>query len=56
MSVSRPSAHPPARGKNVKTFNNRWDHRLQRQNLFMAFKRVPLSKVVLIVTLGQQYV
>ena len=26
-------------GKNVKTF--RWDHRLQIQNLFMAFKRVP---------------
>ena len=25
--------------KNVKTF--RWDHRLQIQNLFMAFKRVP---------------
>ena len=22
--------------------NLRWDHRLQRQNLFMAFKRVPL--------------
>ena len=27
-------------GKNVKTF--RWDHRLQIQNLFMTFKRVPL--------------
>ena len=25
--------------KNVKTF--RWDQRLQIQNLFMAFKRVP---------------
>ena len=25
--------------KNVKTF--RWDHRLQRQNLFLAVKRVP---------------
>ena len=34
-----PSEHPPVRGKNVKTF--RWDHRLQIQNLFMAFKRVP---------------
>ena len=31
---------PPSRGKkNVKTF--RWDRRLQIQNLFMAFKRVP---------------
>ena len=26
--------YPPVRGENVKTF--RWDHRLQRQNLFMA--------------------
>ena len=33
-------------GENVKTL--RRDHRLQRQNIFMAFKRVP-------VTLGQQY-
>ena len=31
---------PQSRGGNVKTF--RWDHRLQIQNLFMAFKRVPL--------------
>ena len=31
---------PQAGGGNVKTF--RWDHRLQIQNLFMAFKRVPL--------------
>ena len=31
---------PQSGGKNVKTF--RWDHRLQIQNLFMAFKRVPL--------------
>ena len=44
--ISRPSEHPPMtllsiphRGKNVKTL--RWDHRLQTQNLFMAFKRVP---------------
>ena len=29
---------PQSRGKNVKTF--RWDHRLQIQNLFVAFKRV----------------
>ena len=29
-------------GKNVKTF--RWDQRLQIQNPFMAFKRVPRSK------------
>ena len=38
MNASRPSEHPPVRRKNVKTF--RWDHRLQRKNLFMAF-RVP---------------
>ena len=30
---------PQSGGKNVKAF--RWDHRLQIQNLFMAFKRVP---------------
>ena len=29
--------HPPVRGGNVKTFI-RWDHRLQIQNLSMAFK------------------
>ena len=34
-------------GENVKMLS-RWDHRVQRQNIFMAFKRVP-------VTLGQQY-
>ena len=39
LNASRPSEHPPVRGGNVKTF--RWDHRLQIQNLFMAFKRVP---------------
>ena len=38
LNASEPSEHPPARRKNVKTF--RWDHRLQIQNLFMAFKRV----------------
>ena len=38
LNASRPSEHPLVRGKNVKTF--RWDHRLQIQNLFMAFKRV----------------
>ena len=32
--------------ENVKTL--RWDHSLQRQNIFMAFKRIP-------VTLDQQY-
>ena len=31
---------PQSGGKNVKTF--RCDHRLQIQNLFMAFKRVTL--------------
>ena len=40
MNASRPSDHPPVRGGgNVKTF--RWDHRLQRQNLFVVFNRVP---------------
>ena len=36
-------------GKDIKTF--RWDPRLQIQDFFMAFKRVPL----MVVTLGQQY-
>ena len=39
QNAPRPSEHPPSRRKNIKTF--RWDHRLQIQNLFMAFKRVP---------------
>ena len=39
LNASGPSEHPPARGKNVKTF--RWDHNLQIQNFFMAFKQVP---------------
>ena len=41
QNASRPSEHPPpSQGqKNVKTF--RWDRRLQIQNLFMVFKRVP---------------
>ena len=40
QNAPRPSEHPPVRGeKNVKTFI-RWDHRLQIQNLFMAFRRV----------------
>ena len=39
LNASRPSEHPSVRGgKNVKTF--RWAHRLQKQDLFMAFKRV----------------
>ena len=42
QDAPRPSEHPPVRGENVKTF--RWDHRLQIQNLFMAFKRVPRWK------------
>ena len=33
---------PQSGGKNVKTF--RWDQRLQIQNLFKAFKRVPRWK------------
>ena len=42
QNAPRPSEHPPVGGKNVKTF--RWDQRLQIQNLFMAFKRVPRWK------------
>ena len=34
LNASRPSVHPTVRRRNVPTF--RWDHRLQRQNLFMA--------------------
>ena len=49
LNASRPSEHPPVRGKSAKTF--RWDHRLQIQNLFMAFKRIPDSSIIL----GQQY-
>ena len=47
LNASRPFEHPPVRGKNVKTF--RWGYRLQRQNLFIALKRVPRW-----LTLGQQ--
>ena len=36
-NAPRPSEHPPVRGENVKAF--RW---LQIQNIFMAFKWVPL--------------
>ena len=43
QNASRPSEHPPVRGGQiVKTF--RWGQRLQIQNLFMAFKRVPRWK------------
>ena len=42
QNAPRPSEHPPVREENVKTF--RWDQRLQIQNLFMAFKRVPRWK------------
>ena len=35
QNAPRPSEHPPVRGGNAKTF--RWDHRLQIQNLLMAF-------------------
>ena len=45
LNASRPSEHP-AQGGNVETL--RLDHRLQIQNIFMAFTRLP-------VTLGQQY-
>ena len=40
QNAPRPSEYHPSGGKTVKTF--RWDRRLQIQNLFMAFKRVPL--------------
>ena len=33
LNPTKPSEHPPHRGKSVKTF--RWDHRLQVQNLSM---------------------
>ena len=51
MNASRPSEHPPGRGENVKTFS--WDYRLQIQNLFMVFKQVRNSPMVII--LSQQY-
>ena len=38
QNAPRPSEYP-SQGGNVKTF--RWDHRLQIQNIFMTFKRVP---------------
>ena len=38
LNTSRPE-YPPVREENVKTFW--WDHRLQIQNLFMTFERVP---------------
>ena len=39
LNASKPSEHTPDRKKNVRTF--RWEHRLQIQNLLMAFKWVP---------------
>ena len=39
LNAPRPSEHPPVREENVEMF--RWDSRLQIQNLFMVFKRVP---------------
>ena len=41
LSASRRSEHPRVRGKNVKTF--RWDHRLQRPNLFSLTDWVPTT-------------
>ena len=38
-AISSEHSSPSQEGKNVKTFW--WDHRLQRQNLFMAFNWVP---------------
>ena len=39
LNASRPSERALVRGDSVKTFW--WDHRLQIQNLFRAFKWVP---------------
>ena len=48
MNASRPSEHPPVRGGNVKTFR-RWDHGLQRQNVFlMVFKRVGFDDIIIV--------
>ena len=49
LSASRPSEHPPVRRENVETF--RWDHRLQRPNLFHGIQKGS----PMVVTLGQQY-
>ena len=43
QNAPRPSEHPLVEGKNVKTLI-RWVQRLQIQNLFMPFKRVPRWK------------
>ena len=40
-NASRPSEHPPVRGRNVKTFG--WDHRLQMQNLLLIHTSSVLS-------------
>ena len=45
LNAFTPSEHPPVRGKNVETF--RWDHRLQRQNIYMAF--IPLRRNMFLV-------
>ena len=42
QNAPRPSEHPPVRGEKMPKRLVRWDQRLQIQNLFMAFKRVPL--------------
>ena len=43
MNASGPAEHPPVRGENIKTF--RWYHRLQIQNLFVAFNGAPFFSV-----------
>ena len=40
LNASRLLSIPHSREGNVKTFST-WDHRLQIQNLFMTFERVP---------------
>ena len=48
LNACIPSVHLfPHRGENVKTL--RWDHRLRKQNLFIAFGSP------MVVTLGQEY-
>ena len=52
LNASRPSEHPLVRGKSVNAF--RWDQRLQRQNLFMAFKRVTVLFCVLSLVISER--
>ena len=44
LNASRPSEHPTQGGKMSKRLV-RWDHWLQRQNIFMALKQVVYDNV-----------